>query len=88
MMDAPDSPPEMPSASIGNLITTLSSGSSKDTSPMTMAPPASKASGETKVSFGAPGSSWNTKKFSEEYERAEATLLDKNWNASMPSNDG
>ncbi|RFU36015.1 hypothetical protein B7463_g402, partial [Scytalidium lignicola] len=29
--------------------------------------------------FGAPGSSWNTKKYHEDYERAYSTLLDQNW---------
>ncbi|PMD48705.1 hypothetical protein L207DRAFT_505750 [Hyaloscypha variabilis F] len=32
-----------------------------------------------KVNFGAPGSSWQTKKFNDEYERAENQLLDRNW---------
>lgn len=35
-----------------------------------------------KVNFGAPGSSWQTKKFNDEYERAESQLLDRNWDHS------
>jgi hypothetical protein len=31
---------------------------------------------------GAPGSSWNTKKFNEEYERAIIGVLDKDWDHS------
>lgn len=31
------------------------------------------------VDFGVPGSSWNTKKYHEDYERVYSTLLDQNW---------
>lgn len=31
---------------------------------------------------GAPGSSWNTKKFNEEYDRTGANVLDKDWDQS------
>lgn len=32
-----------------------------------------------KSASGAPGSSWNTKKFHEEFERAMTGVLDKDW---------
>ncbi|KAH8808341.1 hypothetical protein F5884DRAFT_791906 [Xylogone sp. PMI_703] len=32
--------------------------------------------------FGAPGSSWNTTKYREDYERAYVTLLDQTWDHS------
>jgi len=35
--------------------------------------------GETKINFGAPGNTWSTKKFAEEYERAENLIMDKHW---------
>ena len=34
---------------------------------------------EPKVNFGAPGSSWNTKKFTDEYDREYAKVVDKDW---------
>jgi len=40
-----------------------------------------RANGDSnaKVNFGAPGSSYSTKKFIDEYERAENQLLDRQW---------
>ncbi|TVY93534.1 hypothetical protein LAWI1_G000414 [Lachnellula willkommii] len=38
----------------------------------------SRANGAEKSS-GAPGSTWNTKKFNEEYDRAMMGILDKDW---------
>lgn len=35
-----------------------------------------------KVNHGPPGSSWTTKKFQEEYERANTQVLDQNWDSS------
>lgn len=74
-MEAPDSPPE----------TTHANTSSQASGPSgTQANTSSRVNGEggssnTKTNFGAPGSSWSTKKFNEEYEKAEANLLDRGW---------
>ncbi|PBP22551.1 hypothetical protein BUE80_DR006534 [Diplocarpon rosae] len=38
-----------------------------------------RANGDAKTNFGAPGSSYQTKKFGEEYEKVEAQLLDRQW---------
>jgi hypothetical protein len=77
MMDAPDSPPEQSHHNFG-------------TQSFSSLPPASQQSnsgrvngeGAQKVNHGAPGSSWNTKKFNEEYDRAVNTLLDSQWDHS------
>ncbi|KAG4441207.1 hypothetical protein IFR05_003325 [Cadophora sp. M221] len=74
-MEAPDSPPE----------TAHASSSSQAAGPSgTQANTSSRVNGEvgssnTKTNFGAPGSSWSTKKFNEEYEKAEANMLDRAW---------
>lgn len=34
---------------------------------------------DTKINHGMPGSSWSSKKFREEYDRAMDNLVDKNW---------
>jgi len=34
------------------------------------------------TSQGAPGSSWQTKKFQEEYDRSMSQILDQKWNMS------
>ncbi|KAM0140419.1 hypothetical protein ACHAP3_002724 [Botrytis cinerea] len=68
-MEAPDSPPELYSAPSHN---------SSDT-PVTTP---SKNATQEKVNHGAPGSSWNSKKFKEEYDRAWEGLLDRNWDGS------
>ncbi|TEY40910.1 hypothetical protein BOTCAL_0414g00090 [Botryotinia calthae] len=65
-MEAPDSPPELYSAPSHN---------SSDTPATTP----SKNATQEKVNHGAPGSSWNSKKFKEEYDRAWEGLLDRNW---------
>lgn len=72
MMEAPDSPPEFersPTQSFAG----QPSGS--------QASSAGRVNGDsgTKVNYGAPGSSWQTKKFNEEYEKMESQLLDKQW---------
>lgn len=71
MMEAPDSPPEMQHVA-------PSSSQAQSSS-------STRVNGETKVNHGAPGSSWNTKKFDEEYARAYNQLLDQNWDQSESS---
>jgi hypothetical protein len=39
--------------------------------------------GKEPVDHGKPGSTWNTKKFREEYDRAFESLLDKKWSMCM-----
>jgi hypothetical protein len=54
-----------------------------------MSPPTSKATNgggkaaTKEVDHGEPGSSWKTKKFSEEYERAFNQLLDQKFNMGI-----
>jgi len=77
MMDpsfAPDSPPEM---TANNPFSSPQSSFSQPVGTSQSTP--QRANGDTKVNHGAPGSSWNTKKFSEEFERAHGQLLDANW---------
>ncbi|KAH7330104.1 hypothetical protein BKA65DRAFT_404961 [Rhexocercosporidium sp. MPI-PUGE-AT-0058] len=74
-MEAPDSPPET---------TQVNSSGQASTASGTQANSSSRVNGEggsssTKTNFGAPGSSWTTKKFNEEYEKAESNLLDRTW---------
>lgn len=47
--------------------------------------PSSTASinGKEPKNHGKPGSSWNTKKFREDYDRAFDSLLDKKWSMCM-----
>jgi len=81
MIDAPDSPPH----DSGTWQTSGPQGPLRDfTTNQPLSPPSnagSRANGETKIHFGAPGSSWNTKKFSEEYERTDLNLVDRQWNS-------
>ena len=37
------------------------------------------AEGFQKITHGAPGSSWQSKKFNEDYEKAFSNLMDQNW---------
>ncbi|CAL3963655.1 unnamed protein product [Diplocarpon coronariae] len=64
-LDAPDSPPE------SSHVERPRAGS--------QGAPAGRAGGDAKTNFGAPGSSYQTKKFAEEYEKVEAQLLDRQW---------
>ena len=75
MMEAPDSPPET------SHLPVLANSSQLSSSAQTNS---NRVNGEsnTKVSHGAPGSTWTTKKFQEEYERANTQVLDQNWDAS------
>jgi hypothetical protein len=70
MMEAPDSPPDTHHAAANQSISL--------SGPQTAS--GSRANGETKTNHGAPGSSWNNKKWHEEYERASSQLLDQDWN--------
>jgi len=72
MLEAPDSPPDFersPTQSFANQPANSQPSSS------------SRVNGESssKVNYGAPGSSWQTKKFNEEYDKMESQLLDKIW---------
>lgn len=72
MAEAPDSPPAEASNN-NNLAGPSQSSSSGQTN---------GSGGVTKISSGAPGATWNNKKFTEDYLRAEGTLVDRDWDAS------
>lgn len=72
MMEAPDSPPDT-HQTMANQSAPLSGS---------QAVGSSRANGDTKPNHGAPGSSWNNKKWHDEYERAYSHLLDQDWDAS------
>jgi len=74
MMEAPDSPPEQ------HVMFSPIQASQGQTSQQAANP--TRTNGDAKVNFGAPGSSWQTKKFNDEYERAENQLLDRQWDHS------
>ncbi|TAQ88517.1 hypothetical protein B7494_g3157 [Chlorociboria aeruginascens] len=66
MMEAPDSPPEVsPHAGPAAVSPTQQHPSSRN--------------GEPRINHGPPGSSWNTKKFQDEYDRVYNGLQDQNW---------
>lgn len=69
MAEAPDSPP---AEYTGNNSASASSASN------------SQINGEAgpKAAHSTAGSTWNNKKFQEEYQRAEGQLADQNWDAS------
>ncbi|KAF5870030.1 uncharacterized protein Bfra_010176 [Botrytis fragariae] len=71
-MEAPDSPPDLYSAH--------NHSNTPATTP-------SKSATQEKVNHGAPGSSWNSKKFQEEYDRACEGLVDKNWDGKTRYGD-
>jgi len=73
MMEAPDSPPEQ-----GIMFSPTSTSQAQSSH---QAANHARANGDSnaKVNFGAPGSSYSTKKFMDEYERAENQLLDRQW---------
>jgi hypothetical protein len=74
MMEAPDSPPEQ------HVMFSPTQASQGQNSQQAANP--ARTNGDGKVNFGAPGSSWQTKKFNDEYERAESQLLDRQWDHS------
>jgi hypothetical protein len=76
MMEIPDSPPEQHS------MFSPTSASQAQNSQQASNPTRTNGDNSAKVNFGAPGSSWQTKKFNDEYERAESQLLDRTWDHS------
>lgn len=66
MMEAPDSPPDL-----------YANNHSFSDTPATT--PSKSAAPQDKINHGSPGSSWSSKKFREEYDRAWDALVDKNW---------
>lgn len=79
MMEAPDSPPEPSHAESTSLPSHPSS--SQQTQQAGVSSGRVNGEGNTKPSYGAPGSSWQTKKFSEDYERAMRELIHQEWDA-------
>ncbi len=75
MMEAPDSPPE-------HVMLSPTSTSQAPSSQQTANLVRANGDSNAKVNFGAPGSTWQTKKFMDEYERAENQLLDRQWDHS------
>jgi hypothetical protein len=76
MMEAPDSPPEQ------HIMFSPTHASQAQSSQQATNPARTNGDNSAKVNFGAPGSSWQTKKFNDEYERAESQLLDRQWDHS------
>ncbi|KAI9644940.1 hypothetical protein NHQ30_006974 [Ciborinia camelliae] len=74
MMETPDSPPDLYAHNYFSSDTPVTS-------------PTKSAATQDKVNHGAPGSSWNSKKFREEYERVWDTLVDKNWDGKTKYGD-
>jgi hypothetical protein len=75
MMEAPDSPPDTQSVS-------ASSQPFSAQQPTSQSSGGSRSNTEAKLNHGAPGSSWNNKKFYEEYERVYAQVIDQSWDNS------
>jgi hypothetical protein len=75
VMEAPDSPPETNQVPTANHSAALSGSQTAASSQVA----GGNRGSETKINHGAPGSSWNNKKWQEEYERSYALLLDQNW---------
>ncbi|KAL2067126.1 hypothetical protein VTL71DRAFT_1550 [Oculimacula yallundae] len=78
-MEAPDSPPETTHANTSSQASAPSSTLANTSGRVNGDGGSGGGSSSTKINFGAPGSSWQTKKFSEEYEKAEANMLDRSW---------
>jgi hypothetical protein len=76
MMEAPDSPPEQ------NVMFSPTFTSQAQSSQQAANPGRANGDSNARVNFGAPGSSYSTKKFMDEYERAENQLLDRQWDNS------
>ena len=73
MAEAPESPPETSHHPLAN-------PSFSSHLPISHESTSKQVNGDpSKVSYGAPGSSWSTKKFRDEYERTFSALLDQNW---------
>ncbi|RAL65097.1 hypothetical protein DID88_001204 [Monilinia fructigena] len=74
MMETPDSPPEH-----------YANNHSLSDTPVKS--PSKTAVTSDKVNHGVPGSSWSSKKYREEYDRAWDMLLDKNWDGKTKYGD-
>jgi len=75
MVEAPDSPPDASHLPAVNQLFSSISSPQQSTSNRV-----NGVNGETtKCNHGAPGSSWSSKKFQDEYERAYGQLLDQGW---------
>jgi hypothetical protein len=77
MMEAPDSPSEPSQISSANQ-SFFQAHSGSQQQPTTT----SRLNGDAKASHGAPGSSWASKKFHDEYDRTYSSLLDQQWDSS------
>ena len=75
MMEIPDSPPE-------HVVFSPTQASQGQGSQQAGNSARTNGDNTAKVNFGAPGSSWQTKKFNDEYERVESQLADRNWDHS------
>lgn len=73
MDQTPDSPPELSNQSLPNTQNQGASSSRANTSSNGATGNGNSSSGD-KVSHGTPGSSWNNKKYKEEYETAFSRL--------------
>jgi hypothetical protein len=74
MMEAPDSPPHISSQNLPPTFSQIKPNQSNQS--------AARVNGDgtgAKANFGAPGSSWNNKKFAEEHQRAYEMQTDKDW---------
>jgi hypothetical protein len=83
MMDIPDSPPTPENTSHGNDNgQSLTGSQTLNVNGGAKGAAAARGSAnkeDPKINFGAPGSSWNTKKFNDEYDREYNKVIDKEW---------
>lgn len=82
-METPDSPPETSHASSSSQVPPTPTQANTSGGRVNGEGGGSSSSSNTKANFGAPGSCWQTKKFNEEYEKAEANLLDRGWESEF-----
>jgi hypothetical protein len=82
MMEAPDSPPETQNSSADPSFSSQAPSGSQQNNQQANT---SRSNGDSaaKVNHGAPGSTWYTKKFYDEFERASNSLQDQNWDHGM-----
>ncbi|KAH8652788.1 hypothetical protein BGZ60DRAFT_387387 [Tricladium varicosporioides] len=86
--DSPDTPPHPPSQTMSPTYTQNKKSSFSAPSGQQSNTGASRANGEgsgssgSKPNFGQPGSSYGTKKFHEEYERAMQSVIDKDYDVA------
>lgn len=91
MTEAPESPPDTDSATTANTAASAapSAAATVNTNftaatqqqPTTLSSPV--RGGEHKTNFGAPGSSYASKKFQDEYDKVESGLLDRGWQSAF-----